>query len=75
MLAFLPQFVDAARGPIWQQIVFLGTIFGITGTLITAGFGYVAGHVGHRIGTRLAVLNKLAAVLFAAIAARLIWVE
>ena len=75
MLAFLPQFVDAARGPIWQQIVFLGIIFGITGTCITAGFGYLAGHVGHRIGTRLAVLNKLAAVLFAAIAARLIWVE
>ena len=75
MLAFLPQFVDPDRGPIWQQIVFLGSIFGVTGTIITAVFGYIAGHVGHRIGTRLGVLNRIAALLFVAIAARLIWVE
>lgn len=75
MLAFLPQFVDPARGPVWQQIVFLGAIFGLTGTVITAGFGYIAGHVRHRIGAELAVLNKFAAVLFMAIAARLIWKE
>ncbi len=75
MLAFLPQFVDPARGPVWQQIVFLGAIFGLTGTVITAGFGYIAGHVRHRIGAKLAVFNKFAAVLFMAIAARLIWKE
>src|SRR3989338_9166313 len=46
MLAFLPQFVIPALGPVWMQIVLLGTVFGITGTCVTAGFGYVAGHAG-----------------------------
>lgn len=72
MLAFLPQFVDPARGPVWQQIVFLGTVFGITGTIITASFGYLAGRAGHAIGARLGLLNKMAAVLFAGLAARLL---
>lgn len=72
MLAFLPQFVDPTLGPVWMQIVFLGTVFGITGTLITAGFGYLAGRAGHAIGARLGLLNKVAAVLFAGLAARLL---
>ena len=72
MLAFLPQFVNPAIGPVWLQILFLGTIFGITGTLITMGYGYLAGHAGHAIGARMALLNKVAAVLFAGLAAKLI---
>jgi len=55
-----------------MQIVFLGTVFGITGTFITAGFGYLAGRAGHAIGARLGLLNKVAAVLFAGLAARLL---
>lgn len=72
MLAFLPQFVNPSLGPVWQQILLLGTIFGLTGTLITAGYGYLAGRAGHAIGARMGLLNKLAAVLFAGLAARLI---
>lgn len=72
MLAFLPQFVDPTLGPVWMQIVFLGSVFGITGTIITAGFGYLAGRAGHAIGARLGLLNKVAAVLFAGLAARLL---
>ena len=72
MLAFLPQFVNPALGPVWQQILLLGTIFGITGTIITASYGYLAGRAGHAMGARMGVLNKLAAVLFAGLAARLI---
>lgn len=72
MLAFLPQFVNPGLGPIWQQILLLGTIFGITGTIITASYGYLAGRAGHAMGARMSVLNKLAAVLFAGLAARLI---
>lgn len=75
MLAFLPQFVDPALGPVWQQILLLGGAFGLTGTLITAGYGYLAGRAGHAIGARLGALNKLAALLFAGLAARLIWTE
>jgi len=72
MLAFLPQFVNPALGPVWQQILLLGAIFGITGTGITVGYGYLAGRAGHAIGARMGLLNKLAAVLFAGLAARLI---
>jgi threonine/homoserine/homoserine lactone efflux protein len=72
MLAFLPQFVRPEVGPVWQQILLLGTIFGLTGTVITAGYGYLAGRAGHAIGAKLGLLNKLAAVLFTGIAARLI---
>lgn len=75
MLAFLPQFVDATLGPVWLQILLLGTVFGITGTIVTAGFGYLAGRAGRAIGARMAVLNKVAAVLFAGLAARLILAE
>ena len=71
MLAFLPQFVNPSLGAVWQQILLLGTIFGITGTLITAGYGSLAGRAGHAIGARMAVLNKLAAILFAGLAAHL----
>ncbi len=72
MLAFLPQFVNPALGPVWLQILLLGTIFGITGTVITVGYGYLAGRAGHAIGARMGLLNKVAALLFAGLAARLI---
>ena len=75
MLAFLPQFVIPSLGPVWAQIVLLGTAFGITGTCVTAGFGYVAGHAGRAIGARMGLLNKVASVLFAGLAARLILAE
>lgn len=72
MLAFLPQFVRPEVGSVWLQILLLGTIFGLTGTVITAGYGYLAGRAGHAIGAKLGLLNKLAAVLFTGIAARLV---
>lgn len=75
MLAFLPQFVDPALGPVWLQIVFLGGIFGLTGTAITVSYGYLAGRAGHVIGAKLGLLNKVAAVLFAGLAARLLLAE
>lgn len=75
MLAFLPQFVDVSRGPVWQQIVFLGTLFGLTGALITSGYGFLAGRLGHAVGQRLGALNKVAAILFAGMALRLIVTE
>lgn len=75
MLAFLPQFVHPEIGPVWAQILLLGGAFGITGTFITAAYGYLAGRAGHVIGARMAVLNKGAAVVFAGLAARLILTE
>ena len=72
LLAFLPQFTSPAWGPIWQQILGLGLIFAFTGTLVTMGYGIVAGYAGHVIGQRLGLINKIAAVMFAGLAIRLV---
>ncbi|WP_207100490.1 LysE family translocator [Paracoccus shandongensis] len=72
LLAFLPQFTNPAWGPVWQQILGLGLIFAFTGTLVTMGYGIVAGHAGHVIGQRLGLINKIAAVMFAGLAIRLV---
>ncbi len=72
LLAFLPQFTNPAFGPIWQQILGLGLIFAFTGTLVTIGYGVVAGYAGQMLGRRLGLLNKIAAVMFAGLAIRLV---
>ncbi len=71
LLAFLPQFTSPAYGPVWQQIAGLGLIFAFTGTLVTMGYGVVAGLLRQGLANRLGVLNKLAAVMFAGLAVRL----
>lgn len=73
ILAFLPQFTNPAWGPVWHQIVLLGTIFTVTGTLVTMGYGALAGALGQALSRRMSVLNKVAAVMFAGLAARLVW--
>lgn len=72
LLAFLPQFTNPAYGPIWQQILGLGLIFAFTGTLVTIGYGVVAGYAGQVLGQRLGLVNKIAAVMFAGLAVRLV---
>ncbi|MDO5612631.1 MAG: LysE family translocator [Paracoccus sp. (in: a-proteobacteria)] len=72
LLAFLPQFTRASYGPVWEQILGLGLIFALTGTLVTMGYGIVAGYAGQVLGRRLGVVNKIAAVLFAGLAIRLV---
>lgn len=73
VLAFLPQFTDPARGPVWQQILLLGALFTCTGTLITASYGALAGMAGRALGARMGALNKVAALMFGGLAARLVW--
>ena len=72
ILSFLPQFVDPAAGPVWQQIVVLGLLFATTGTLVTAGYGLLAGYAGSALAMRMGVVNKVAAVLFGGLAAKLV---
>ncbi|SDD95675.1 Threonine/homoserine/homoserine lactone efflux protein [Paracoccus isoporae] len=72
LLAFLPQFTHVSYGPIWQQILGLGLIFAATGTLVTIGYGVVAGWLGLRLGRHLGMMNKLAAVIFAGLAVRMV---
>lgn len=72
LLAFLPQFTRPEYGPIWQQVLALGLMFVCSGTLVTMGYGVVAGYAGKVIGPRLRILNRIAAVMFAGLAIRLV---
>ena len=71
ILAFLPQFTDPAYGPLWAQIVALGGIFAVTGTLVTCGYGIAAGLAGQALARRMGILNKLAAAVFGGLALKL----
>ena len=73
LLAFLPQFTRPEYGPIGQQVLGLGLMFVTSGTLVTMGYGVVAGYAGQVIGRRLGVVNRIAAVIFAGLAVRLVW--
>ncbi|WP_374382134.1 LysE family translocator [Dongia sp.] len=78
ILAFLPQFVDPAAGPVWLQILFLGTLFNISGTTVNcivtfstaAAAGLLRGSVG--LGRWL---NRLSALVFVGLAIRLALAE
>lgn len=72
LLAFLPQFTRPEYGPIWQQILGLGLMFVSSAIVVTALYGIVAGYAGQMLGRRMGFLNKLAAVMFAALAIRLV---
>lgn len=71
MLAFLPQFTNPAYGPIWQQVALLGAIFTFTGTLVTMGYGFAAGVLKQALAARMGAVNKIAAVMFGGLAAKL----
>lgn len=73
LLAFLPQFTKADYGPVWQQILALGLMFALSGMLVTMGYGLAGGLARQAIGPRLGVLNRIAAVMFAGLALRLVW--
>ena len=51
-LAFLPQFVDPARGSVALQIVLLGVIFAVLGTLSDTFYALLAGSVGGALRRR-----------------------
>ncbi|MDP3339462.1 LysE family translocator [Frigidibacter sp.] len=72
VLAFLPQFTDPAYGPVWQQVAILGAIFTVTGTLVTMGYGALAGVAGRSLSRRMGAMNKIAALLFGGLALRLV---
>jgi len=71
VLAFLPQFTTPGAGDVWRQIVVLGAMLTVGGVLTDGAIGILAGVLGDRLrkGTRL--LNRIAATMFAGLAARL----
>jgi threonine/homoserine/homoserine lactone efflux protein len=73
-LAFLPQFADPARGPLAPQLLLLGAIFAVNGTLVCIAFALAASRLGAWLKTRFAVtrlLDRATGLLFIALGARL----
>ncbi|MFA5529093.1 MAG: LysE family translocator [Thiohalomonadaceae bacterium] len=77
-LAFLPQFTDPTQGPVSVQIMFLGGLF-ILATILVFGFvAIAAGSLRNwllRSARAQLALNRLAAFVFIALAARLATAE
>ena len=72
IFAFIPPFTDPEIGPIWLQILFLGTIFLLYGLFFVMCLGAVLGYFAFALRERVKILNKLTAILFGGLAARLI---
>jgi threonine/homoserine/homoserine lactone efflux protein len=74
-LAFLPQFVDAARGHAGWQIAQLGLLFTAETVLIFGAIGWFAGSLGERLARRPAIgawLDRIAGGIFVALGLRLL---
>jgi len=77
-LAFLPQFADPNRGPVWLQLVTLGSIFIAATFLVFGSIALLTGTLGHwlnkspRIQT---IMNKLAGTVFLGLALKLATTE
>ena len=73
-LAFLPQFVDPAAGAPVPQIVFLGLLFNVQGTLVNVAVALLASRTTHWLRTSersVAILQRVTGALFVALGARL----
>jgi threonine/homoserine/homoserine lactone efflux protein len=77
-LALLPQFVEQRRGAVALQLVWLGLVF-IVATLVSFGcITVLAARIGHWLracAPARRMLNRLAAAVFAGLAARLALAE
>lgn len=71
IFAFIPQFTDPGIGPIWMQILILGAIFMVNGLIFVLCLGAAAGVLSNTLRARSRLLNRLSAILFGGLAARL----
>lgn len=71
VLAFLPQFTDPGAGPIWLQIALLGTLFSVASIPFNMGYGALAGFFSERLRRVGGLMNKISAIVFGGLAARL----
>lgn len=73
-LAFLPQFAAPERGPLAPQLLLLGAIFTVNGTLVCIGFALAAARLGDWLKRRFGVtrlLDRATGALFIALGLRL----
>jgi len=71
ILAFLPQFTDPAAGAIWMQIAVLGTLFSVASIPFCVSYGALAGVFRERLRRLGGLMNKISAIVFGGLAARL----
>jgi threonine/homoserine/homoserine lactone efflux protein len=74
ILAFLPQFVDPARGSVLGQFLILGSVLGIGGLIANGAVGVFAGGLGRALTAAPRIeltLRAITATLFFSLAARL----
>ena len=73
-LAFLPQFADPSRGPIWMQMLLLGGLFIVSTFLVFGGVALLAGSLGQLFNKSKGVqsaLHKIAGMVFLSLAFKL----
>lgn len=75
-LAFLPQFVDARRGNVVLQILLLGLIFNVGGTLVNLAVAYAGGTLGELLRQNQAIARlqrRFTGLIFVGLGLRLAW--
>lgn len=74
-LAFLPQFVDPARGSPALQVVALGLLFDLSGTLVNLAVALGSSRVAARLrsGRSARLVQRVTGALFIGLGARLAW--
>ena len=73
-LAFLPQFVEPAAGPAAAQIVVLGLLFDVQGTVVNVAVALLASGTTRRLRANagaVSLLQRLTGAIFVALGARL----
>lgn len=73
IFAFIPQFTSTTNGPLWAQLFVLGVIFLINGFLFSLMLALAAGRMSTALQAQMRLVNKLTAILFSGLAARLIF--
>jgi threonine/homoserine/homoserine lactone efflux protein len=77
-LAFLPQFADPERGPVWLQILMLGGLFIFSTILVFGGIAMLAGTIGqwvNRSDRAQKIMNRVAGSVFIGLALKLATTE
>src|SRR5215472_9949331 len=75
-LAFLPQFVDARRGNVVLQILLLGLIFNVGGTLVNLAVAYAGGTLGELLRRNQSIARlqrRFTGLIFVGLGLRLAW--
>ncbi|MEM6760399.1 MAG: LysE family translocator [Pseudomonadota bacterium] len=75
VLAFVPQFVDPAAGPVLMQFLIFGGLLALGGFVINGAVGVFASGAGARLARGSRAIDYISGGIFAALAARLAIME